>query len=53
MRTYNFIFDLDGKNNGEKELEAVLFRTDFDRTEKTPFAIVKMELEQSMTDRGI
>ncbi len=53
MRTYNFIFDLDGKNNGEKELEAVLFRTDFDRTEKTPFAIVKMELEQSTTDRGI
>ena len=49
-RIVNFIFDLEGKNSGIKGLEAILFRTNFDRTDKTQFAIAKMELDQAMSD---
>jgi len=44
-KIYNFVFDLDGKNSGVKGLDAVLFRTNFDKTDKTQFAIVKMPLD--------
>ncbi len=42
-KIYSFEFDIDGEN-GVKELEAVLFRTNFNRTEKTLFAKVELEL---------
>ena len=43
-RIYSFEFDIDGEN-GVKELEAVLFRTNFNRTEKTLLAKVERELD--------
>ena len=49
-RIVNFIFDLKGKKSGVKGLEASLFRTNFDRADRTEFASVKMELDQSMKD---
>ena len=42
-RVYSFEFDIDGEN-GVKELEAVLSRTNFNRTEKTLLAKVELEL---------
>ena len=44
-RIVNFTFDLKGKNSVLKWLEASLFRTNFDRTDRTEFASVKMELD--------
>jgi len=44
-KIFSFVFDLDSKNNGAKELEAVLFRTNFKRTDKTLFAKVEIELD--------
>ena len=49
-RIVNFIFDLKGKNSVLKWLEASLFRTNFDRADRTEFASVKMELDQSLKD---
>jgi nitrate/TMAO reductase-like tetraheme cytochrome c subunit len=43
-KIYNFVFDLDGKCGELKELEALLFRTNFNRTDKTQFAKVELEL---------
>ncbi len=42
-KIYSFEFDLDSEN-GVKELEAVLFRTNFNRTKKTLLAKVGLEL---------
>ena len=42
-RIYSFEFDIDGEND-VKELEAVLFRTNFNRTKKTLLAKVELEL---------
>ncbi len=42
-KIYSFKFDIDSQNS-VKELEAVLFRTNFNRTEKTFFAKVGLEL---------
>ncbi len=44
QKIYSFVFDLDGKSKDEKELEATLFRTNFNRTEKTLLAKEKMKL---------
>ena len=49
-RIVNFTFDLKGKNSVLKWLEASLFRTNFDRADRTEFASVKMELDQSLKD---
>ncbi len=43
-KIYNFVFDLDDEVNGAKEIEAVLLRTNFDRTDKTQFAKVELQL---------
>ncbi len=43
-KVYNFVFDLDDKSGELKELEAILFRTNFNRTDKIQFAKVNMEL---------
>lgn len=42
-KVYSFEFDIDSEN-GVKELEAVLFRTNFDRTKKTLLANVETKL---------
>ncbi len=42
-KIYSFEFDIDSEN-GVKELEAVLFRTNFDRTKKTLLAKIGLEL---------
>jgi len=42
-KIYSFEFDIDGENSA-KELEAVLFRTNFNRTEQTLLANVGLEL---------
>ncbi len=47
-KIYRFVFDLEDKNNPAKELEAVLFRTNFNRTDKTLFAKVELELNLSV-----
>ncbi len=49
-KIFNFAFDLDEEVKWVKELEAVVFRTNFDRTDKTLFAKVKLELVQSKID---
>ncbi|MBS1257456.1 MAG: hypothetical protein MAG551_00500 [Candidatus Scalindua arabica] len=43
-KIYSFEFDIDSEN-GVKDLEAVLFRTNFDRTKQTLLAKVELELE--------
>jgi nitrate/TMAO reductase-like tetraheme cytochrome c subunit len=43
-KIYNFVFDLDDESNWVKELEAVLLRTNFNRTDKTQFARVELQL---------
>ena len=43
-KIYSFAFELDEEVNGVKEIEAVLFRTNFDRTDKTQFAKVELQL---------
>jgi hypothetical protein len=48
-KIYSFEFDIDGEN-GVKELEAVLFRTNFNRTEKTLLAKVELELGTPQND---
>ena len=42
-KIYSFVFDIDGEN-GVKEMEAVLFRTNFNRTNKTLLAKAELEL---------
>ncbi len=49
-RIYHFVFDLDGEKSRANELEAILFRTNFNRTDKIQFAKAKMELDQPRTD---
>ncbi len=41
-KIYNFAFDLDEEGIGVEELEAIVFRTNFDRTDKTQFAKVNI-----------
>jgi hypothetical protein len=48
-KLYNFVFEIDGEN-GVKDLEAVLFRTNFNRTNKTLLAKAELELDQSKMD---
>ena len=48
-KVYSFEFDIDGEN-GVKELEAVLFKTNFNRTEKTLLAKVELELVTTQKD---
>ena len=43
-KIYNFVFDLDGKDNWVNELEAIILRTNFNRTDKTQFAKVELQL---------
>ncbi|MBO1223175.1 MAG: hypothetical protein JYX80_01985 [Candidatus Scalindua sediminis] len=43
-RKYPFAFDIDGTNKAAKELEAILFRTDFNRTNKTLLAKVESKI---------
>jgi len=49
-KIYGFMFDLDSKNNGVKDLEAILLRTNFNRTEKTLLAKEEMELDPLKMD---
>ncbi len=49
-KIYSFEFDIDGEN-GVKELEAVLFRTNFNRTKKTLLAKVELELSPSQSSQ--
>ena len=44
-KIYNFTFDIDDESNKAKELEAVLFRTNFNRTNKTLLAKAELELD--------
>ena len=46
----NFVFDLDDKSGGSNELEAILLRTNFNRTDKTRFAKVELQLDQLKRD---
>lgn len=48
-KIYSFEFDIDGEN-GVKELEAVLFRTNFNRTEKILLAKVELALSTPQKD---
>ena len=43
-RIYKFVFDLDGKDDWVNELEAIILRTNFNRTDKTLLARVELEL---------
>jgi hypothetical protein len=43
-RTYPFTFDIDGTDKETKELEAILFRTDFNRTNKVLLAKVELRI---------
>ena len=43
-KIYNFVFDLNGKDNWVNELEAIILRTNFNRTDKTQFAKVELQL---------
>jgi len=49
-RIVNFVFDLKDKNSGVKGLEAILFRTNFDRVDRTVFAKVEVELDNASMD---
>ncbi len=44
-KIYCFVFDLDDKSGELKELEALLFRSNFNRTDKTLFAKVELQLD--------
>jgi hypothetical protein len=46
-RKYPFTFDIDGTNKGAKGLEAVFFRTDFNRINKVLLAKVESKLKVS------
>jgi hypothetical protein len=48
-KVYSFEFDIDDEN-GVKGLEAVLFKTNFNRTEKTLLAKVELELDSPQKD---
>ena len=43
-KIYSFMFDLDNEGRDTEVLEAILFRTNFNRTDKTEFAKVELEL---------
>jgi hypothetical protein len=43
-KIYNFVFDLDEEDNWVKELEAIILRTNFNRTKKTLLAKVELEV---------
>ena len=43
-KVYRFVFNLDDKSGELKELEAILFRTNFNRTDKMLFAKVELQL---------
>lgn len=45
-RRYPFTFETDGINKETKELEAILFRTDFDRTNNTMLARVELRIDK-------
>ncbi len=49
-RVYRFVFDLDDNKNEAERIEAVLFRTNFNRTDKTLFAKEEIELDRSKMD---
>jgi hypothetical protein len=49
-RIVNFIFDLKDRDSRLKGLEAIIFRTNFDRVDRTEFAKVELELDQSKKD---
>ncbi len=49
-KIYSFVLDLDDKSGERNELEAILLRTNFNRTEKTQFAIVNLELDELRAD---
>jgi hypothetical protein len=44
-KIYKFVFDLDEEGNLVQWLEAILLRTNFDRTDKTQFAKAELELD--------
>lgn len=46
-KIYSFVFDIDDESNEAKELEAILFRTNFNRTKKTLLAKAELALDQS------
>ncbi|MCR4343831.1 MAG: hypothetical protein NUV44_03610 [Candidatus Scalindua sp.] len=46
-KIYNFVFDLDNKSGDHNELEAILLRTNFNRTDKTLFAKIELYLDSS------
>lgn len=46
-KIYSFVFEIDDESNEAKELEAILFRTNFNRTKKTLLAKAELELDQS------
>ncbi|MBC8551358.1 MAG: hypothetical protein H8D23_17060 [Candidatus Brocadiales bacterium] len=50
-KIYSFVFDLDEEDIWVNELEAVVFRTNFDRTGKTQFAKVELELNKPRKNR--
>jgi hypothetical protein len=43
-KIYNFVFDLDDESGELNELEAILFRTNFNRTDKTLLAEAELQL---------
>ena len=45
-KIYDFVFDLEDKDSWAKDLEAILFRTNFNRTDKTQFAKAKFEVPE-------
>ncbi len=49
-RVYSFTFDIDDGKNGVKKIEAILIKTNFNRTYKTLLAKEEMELDQSKMD---
>jgi hypothetical protein len=49
-KTYSFEFDIDDESTEAKKLEAVLFRTNFNRTRKTLLAKVELELDSPLKD---
>jgi hypothetical protein len=43
-KIYNFVFGTDGNSGEPGKLEAILFRTNFNKTDKTLFAKVELEV---------
>jgi hypothetical protein len=43
-KIFNFVFGTDGNSGEPGKLEAILFRTNFNKTDKTLFAKVELEV---------